>query len=168
MPAARHRLDLLFVAAAPDRSVDAAAFNTLEAGWRAEGLIATSGPGAGPQRDALLPGGFARLWLDLAPDGALFANQLGGFRPRCPDSGAPLARPFAAAMEAWRAGGPRSLACPCGRVHPLEALDFEPPAAFARGAVIFSDVRSVEPTRRCLEAIRALLGPHRLLLRRPV
>ena len=71
-------------------------------------------------------------------------------------------------MRRWREqGGGRALACPaCGDIHPLEALSYQPPAAFARQALVFSDVASSRleaPTRQALESC---LGPVRVVLRR--
>ena len=53
-------------------------------------------------------------------------------------------RPFAAALEAWRAGGARALRCPCGVEHDLTSLVFEPPAAFAQQWLRLVDASSLE------------------------
>lgn len=71
----------------------------------------------------------------------LDANHQGGYRVRCPARATNVVPAYNGALTAWRAGGPRTLRCSaCGAQHPLEDLDFSPPAAFARGAVVFSDV----------------------------
>ncbi len=149
MPKPSRRLDLVLVSADPDRAGDPDALRGL-----ARALAGVSG---------------ARATRADLPDGvAFYANQQGGFRVRCPETGENLAPAFGPAMQAWRAGGPRSLVCPaCGAVHPLAALDFAPLAAFGRGAVVLTDVRSAElPADARAQAEAALGGPIRVVRRR--
>ncbi len=85
-----------------------------------------------------------------------FANGQGGFRVGCPLDGRSLTGPFRVAIEAWRAGGARSLACPCGDQHDLDALRYEPPAGFAREALVVNDALSAElppPTRSAIATL---------------
>ncbi|GDX80686.1 hypothetical protein LBMAG42_24970 [Deltaproteobacteria bacterium] len=77
-------------------------------------------------------GGERGVIAERADPERFIANGQGGFRVRCPSRGETLVRPFATALESWRAGGRRALRCPCGQEHDLAALLFEPPAAFAR------------------------------------
>lgn len=80
---------------------------------------------------SVMLGGEREVIADRADPERFLANGQGGFRVRCPRSGEALVRPFAVALEAWRAGGRRALRCPCGAEHDLASLLFEPPAAFA-------------------------------------
>lgn len=166
-----HRLDLLILPRQPDRAPDAAAFAALIDGWSARGCVAPSPGriGAGPAAEALLPGGFSALRLDLPARPALYANEQGGFRVPCPGCDAPLARALGPAFEGWRSGGPRRIACgACGRSQDLYAVEAVPPVGIALGAVIFMDVGGIELRPEALAALEATLGPApRALLRRP-
>ncbi|MSQ02423.1 MAG: hypothetical protein EXR71_11120 [Myxococcales bacterium] len=73
-----------------------------------------------------------------------FANGQGGFRVGCPYDGRSLTGPFRVAIEDWRAGGPRLLLCLCGEQHDLGDLRYEPPAGFAREALVVNDAPSGE------------------------
>ena len=160
MASRRRRLDLLWVPADPERSLDPAAFDALRARWADQGWL-DRGPGAPA-------GGFSRLWLDQPGEATVYANQVGGFQVRCPSEGGSIVPAFYAAVTAWRAGGARSLTCPaCGAHHPLEALDFRPPAAIARGAVVLSDVGQATLSHQVRVELSAITGPGRLILRRP-
>lgn len=160
MPRTRRRLDLLWVPVQVEQAVDRPAFDDLAARWRALGWL-DRGPGSPA-------GGFARLWLDDPGRVALYANQLGGFQVRCPESGGPVVAGFNAAMKSWRAGGPRTMDCPvCPATHRLEQLDFRPAAAFASGAVVLSDAARTTLRPSVLEELAAITGAGRVVLRRP-
>jgi hypothetical protein len=146
----------------PDAAVLFEAWPPVRAAWEAAGLIVGGRGGPG-----LVEGGCARVWLDRPGGLTLYKNEYGGFRVDCPACGGLLSGPFGLAMEAWRRGGPRSLVCPgCGGEAGLEALCFRPEAAFAMGALVFSDVGGIELSAEALEGGRALFGPCRSLLRR--
>jgi hypothetical protein len=165
-----HRLDLLLLPEHIDQDVDPVAFAFIADGWIGGGLLAhrPGGLGPGPAANALLPGGFAALRLDRPGATTLYANEQGGFRAPCPRCGAPLAGPLSAAVEAWRRGGPRALTCPrCGWAGDLSAIQGQPPFGIARAAVIFADVGGVELSSLGQEALAALLGAARVVLRRP-
>lgn len=165
MPHASHRLDLLRVPADLDAPPDQEAWQRLLAAWRADGRLA--GSGSGRDGDGLIQGGFRRLWLDDPGRLTLYANQQGGFRVSCPRGGANLAAEFSAALQRWREGADRGLPCPaCGAWHALEAIPLSPPGAFARWAVVFSDVGSLELREDAEQALIAALGPLRPVLRR--
>lgn len=165
MPRASHRLDLALVPTEAARPPDRAAWEALLARWRAEGLLVEGRPG--PRADALIPGGFARLWLDEPGRLTLYANQQGGYSARCPSCEALLTAAFSAALQRWREGGPDQLRCPaCGLALPLARATLAPPGAFARFAVILADVSALEPEPDALRALEAALGPLRRILRR--
>lgn len=165
MPHASHRLDLIVAPSDPDRALDPAAVAVVRAGWAAAGLLDGSAPG--PRRDGLIVGGFRRFWVDEPGAVVLYANLQGGFLVRCPQTEAPLARPFQAALTAFRRGGPRALRCPaCGEDHALEALSYAPPALYARGALCFADVGDTVLQPEPFAALAAALGPLRAVVRR--
>lgn len=119
--------------------------------WQARGLA---------QSDEIVEGGYRLARVDDPGRIHLYANQQGGFKVCCPVNGAPLARPFGAALEAWRRGAPRMLACPaCGANHPLEEVELQPPGGFARGAVVLADVGGPELSTLGRLELVALLGP---------
>lgn len=135
MPPARHRLDLL--------------------------LLREGGPWPASALGRLRAAGFdAELFHAEAE--RFLSNRQGGFHVRCPRTGEGIARPFARAVEAWRAGGARRLDCPCGQAHDLAELAFDPPAAFARDWIELHDVDDAELPAE----LAAALGPHRRLWRR--
>ena len=80
----------------------------------------------------LAEGGAGEMTAESFERDRFIANGQGGYRVCCPESGHSIVRPFAAALEAWRGGAPRTLNCPCGAVHALDSLTFSPPAGFAR------------------------------------
>lgn len=162
MPRPSHRIDLLLLPA--DRSVtpDASAFDALKREWTAEGRI---GPGA--ERDGLVQGGFRRLWLDLPGRLTLYANQQGGYYVRCPVCRAGIALAFSEAVQGWRRGGAFGLSCPaCGAEHPLDAVTLAPPGAFALGAVVLSNVASLDLAADVHQRLRPVLGEIREIVRR--
>lgn len=155
MPRPSHRIDVLAVPADPERSVGQDDFETLKARW------------AAGEPDDLVAGGFRRVWLDLPGRMVLYANQQGGFRVRCPKGGDEIARAFEAAHRAWRRGGERILPCPgCGQAHPFDVLEFAPPAAFGRCAVVFADAASISLSDHALSDLQALLGEVKVVVRR--
>ncbi|MEL6342671.1 MAG: hypothetical protein AAFV53_06035 [Myxococcota bacterium] len=159
-----HRLDLILVSNTVERHPDAAAFADVCAAWRAAGRLVGDGPGEGTP---LVDGGFRRLWLDLPARVTLYANHQGGYYVRCPITQGNLAREFSVAVEQWRAGEPRTLACPhCGQIHPLEEVRMAPPGAFGRGAVIFSDVGSMGLGPGVEAALMPVLGECQAIGRR--
>ena len=151
MALARHRLDLLLLPAEPDTGRAA-----IEAAWdglRAAGVIPVGGGG--------------RVRLDVHDTVRFWANRTGGFRVACPDQRVPIVAAFVRALEAWRVGGPRVLACPaCGDAHPLEALAFAPDAGFARGAVCLEQVEHAEVPRGVHDALVDAWGGVRVVARR--
>ena len=165
MPLPTSHLDLVFVSVDRQAALDGTAWAKLQAAWEAKGWL--KGSRAGPQVDGLLPGGFARVWHDIPDKAPLYANQVGGFRVRCPVDGAPLAREFGRAVQAWRRGGDFSLACPsCGELHALDAISLVPKGRFARGAIIFSSVEGLDLVPGALAELEAALGPLAVVERR--
>ena len=161
MPRASHRVDLLLVPDDLQRIPCAEAFAVVKQMWTAAGLLE---PASG---SGLVQGGFRRLWLDLPDRLWLYANHQGGYHVRCPQSGGNLAAIFSAAVQDWRHGGEFALRCPCcDRSHALDAIILAPPGAFARGAVIFSDVGSLTLADGVLEALQPVLGECREIVRR--
>lgn len=121
----------------------------------------------GPQAGRLGIGDFARLHLDRPPAPTLYANRLGGFQVRCPETGAPLVADFSRAMGRWRAGGDRSLDCPsCEHTHLLDDLSFRPPAAIGPWAVVAADVGSATWSEEARTWAAEALGSLRFVARR--
>ncbi|TVQ90091.1 MAG: hypothetical protein EA397_14160 [Deltaproteobacteria bacterium] len=109
----------------------------------------------------LVDGGFASIRLDRPPRLTLYANRQGGFRVRCPAGGQNIVPSFNAALSSWRAGGQATIAeCgACGGEHALSELDFAPPAALGRGAIVLVDVGSMRLTAEGGARFEAILGP---------
>jgi hypothetical protein len=162
MALARHRLGLLLLPVDPELPRE-----RLEQAWEvlaAEGWREGSRPGSLP---ALSSGGFLRAWLDVEDDVRFVANRLGGFRVRCPATGANLVPQFPRALEAWRSGGPRALGCTaCVGTHALEALLYAPEAGFARGWIALEEVEDASPSEALLARLAALWGGVRVVARR--
>jgi hypothetical protein len=125
-------------------------------GWASVALAALAASGLAG--DALVPGGHGPVAAFEEDRPRFLGNSLGGFQVRCRDSGRPVARPFARALEGWRSGGPRSMACPCGALHALEDLDFRPPALFARSWIEIRDAASAELAPAAVATLGALGG----------
>lgn len=162
MATASRRLALLLLPGEPEAPVA-----LVEAGLAA---LRNDGWGeAGPR--ALVEGGCLPPAVEVVASGAVgfLSSGLGGFRVRCPVDGRAVVAPFNAALTRWRGGGERSLACPCGRLHDLVALDFAPPAAFARAAIRLGEVASVELAAGAEAVLGRQWGAHgglRAVLRR--
>jgi hypothetical protein len=162
MPHASRRLDLLVLPKDVDQPLDESAVSGLFEGWGVDIR------GHSPQASSLVEGGCKRIWLDQPGRLWLYGNQAGGFRVRCPTKGDNISAAFGRAHRAWKDGSPRTFDCTvCGAVHPLEACHFEPPAAFARWAVVFSDVGAPVLSAGTEAQLMAVLGPIQLIGRRP-
>ncbi len=151
-----HRLDLVCVPQDRSRVPDPAAF--AQAMAQVDGAFAT-----------LVEGGAGTVRLDLPQGRAIYGNIAGGFRVFCPADGGAIAKPFAGAVERWKAGGPFMLSgCPsCGGDHALDAIDCRPVVAFGRGAVVFADIGGADLLPAGRAWAEALLGPVHVVLRRP-
>lgn len=158
MPPASHRLDLLLVPDQPERPLDRPAWDALLRSWIGRGHVRGTGPG--PAAEALIEGGFRRLWLDDPGRVTFFGNHQGGFRVTCPATGLPIAPRFSEALTRWRGGGPRALDCPaCGASHLLEAVRLDPPGAFGPFAVCLADVSALHLRPAARLEVEAALGP---------
>lgn len=162
MPHASHRLDLALLPVDPELAAPRAALDALRDRWRARGWLDQDGPGPVP----LIAGGFRRFWLDDPGRVALWANQQGGFQVRCPTTGANAAMDFTRGVEAWRRGAPRRAICACGEVHPLEDFTLRPPGGFARFALVFADVGSLDLDPAARAELSSAVGPLRDVVRR--
>lgn len=158
-PPARHQLALLVLPAEPDGPLDRG--SALMAAWRAAGFALGPGPG-----HPLVEGGCAAARACAAPAARFLANRQGGFRVRCPATGANAVPAFSRALEAWRRGGPRRLACDCGATHDLNALDFAPPAGFARSWVEVVDAASPVLLPEAARIVEEVWGESRVVWRR--
>ncbi len=122
-----------------------------------------------PERDAgwvpgdrtLFPDGFAGARIIAFDHEQFVSSGQGGFRVWCPVDARNATARFVPALEAWRRGGARSLACGCGGTHDLTALTYRPDCGFAKEWLEFSDVGAAE-----LVAPDALLEGVRVIWRR--
>jgi hypothetical protein len=153
MPHVSHRMDLLLVSTDMERVFTRTEFETFCARL--------------PSENAVIQGGFERVWLDQPGRMLLYANQQGGFRVHCPVNNDNIAGLFGRALVAWKAGAARALRCSaCGEEHPLETCELRPPGAFGRSAVVFSDVEGIALSAEASEVLADTLGPVHVLLRR--
>jgi len=133
-----------------------------------EGGVVSSDGAAGPHAEAWVEGGFARIYVDDPGRETLYANRLGGFRVRCPETGANVVPAFASAMSAWREGGVRRIEpCPaCGGGHDLAELELQPPGAFGRWAWVVADVATASLRPEAVAVLHETLGPGAWVRRR--
>lgn len=144
MPApARHQLAILLLCD------DAAA---VVARMQANGHL--DGDGPGPVQVA---GGFLRARVMRFDAEQFVSSGQGGFRVRCPAGAGNVTRGFVPALEAWRAGGARVLACRCGATHDLAELDYAPACGFAREWVELLDVGEATPPPGLPMGVRVVL-----------
>jgi hypothetical protein len=161
MPLAVHRLTLHLVSAVPD--APPARVEALRSRLRAEGWLSDDArPGPRP----LVAGGFDRARVETFDAPRFLSNWQGGFRVRCPNNGESAVDAFSAALAAWRAGGPRAMACGCGATHDLAALRYAPEAAFARGWLALLDAADAEVHPEALALAGDVLGGVRVIGRR--
>jgi hypothetical protein len=114
----------------------------------------------------ILAGGYARARVERFDAPRFVSNQRGGFRVTCPRDGRNVVPAFNRALPAWRAGGPRTLACGCGEVHDLADLAYFPPAAFARGWIALEGAEAVELLPEARRLAEAAIGRVRIVVRR--
>ncbi|MFN7142967.1 MAG: hypothetical protein ACK4YP_04275 [Myxococcota bacterium] len=160
MPPAVHRLSILLLPADPDTPGERA--EALRARLERDGWL--SGDTPGPR--ALVDGGFARARVEVFDTPRFASNNQGGFRVSCPVDGASVVVPFSRALERWRNGGPRALACTCGETHDLAALVYAPEAGFARGWLALLDVGGAAVDPAALALADEVLGGVRVVARR--
>lgn len=111
--------------------------------------------------------GAARLRVERYERPQLIANQVGGFRVRCPRCDASIVPIFVAAQEAYRQGGERALRCDqCAAVVALEALRFSPPAAYGAVTLTLDDVDAATIPAELAERITRAIGPWVAIARR--
>ncbi len=161
MPPAAHRLTLLLLPMDPDRpgSVAVELYERLQRG----GWI---GPDGGPGPRPLVEGGFARARPEVFDRTRFASSGQGGFSVRCPVDGSNVVAPFSSALEAWRVGGPRHVACGCGREHDLVDLVYSPEAGFARGWLAVIDVQGIELDAEARAEAEVLFEGVRIVVRR--
>ncbi len=156
-----HHLDLCLVPADPNRKAPDRV--DLFDRFAAAGFTNPDGS-AGPACDALVQGGFARVRLDVPGAMALYSNGQGGFRVFCPRCATNL-------TAVW-SGQPRDpggeVICGCGATSRLDALDYRPPAAYGRWAVVIADAADGQITDAGGETVRSFLGEVRVIGRRVV
>lgn len=156
------RVDVHLCPTDPDAPRPAAVDDVIAA-WRASGVLDAHG-GPGPAADALVPGGFARVWVDDPGRSTLIANHQGGFYASTPEGAAIQSAAFHAAARAHREGGPRTITVD-GRTWPLEALEYRPPAAWARWSIVLGDAAAITLGEAAAIA-DSRLGPLRRIVRR--
>lgn len=157
-PRARHRVDLLLVPTDMNRRPDATAFAALHEDWEATGRL---------QDSSLIDGGFRRVWLDNPGFVSLYANQQGGFSAHCPTTEQRVTRAFGRAVQGWRDGQPHAMVCPaCQNTHRLTDVRLRPDGAFARCAVVFTDVDSIRLGDTVQDMLQSVLGESRIVVRR--
>lgn len=132
---------------------------------RLEALGVAAGRAPGSRATDFVEGGYSGVRVERRDTDGLYANGQGGFRVRCPETGENVVPAFQEARKAWRDGGEAVLrVCPsCGRSHRMGALDYAPPAAVGRGAVVLSGVACAELTEAGLARLTAALGPLRVV-----
>ena len=115
----------------------------------------------------LLKGGVAAHRVERGEGMRFWANQQGGFRVKCPVTGANLVPVFSAALAEWRKGQERALICPaCTAAHDLARLNFFPAAGFGCSALVLCDVESLDWVSADREALEEVLGPFTQVARR--
>ena len=147
------RLGLLVVPSDP--TLPTAAVEAVRASWHAAGID-----------ERLVPGGHGRVWTDAGTSVRFVSTRQGGFRVGCPRDGRTVVAGFVRALSAWRAGGPRRLACVCGEVHDLADLAYAPPAAFATAWIVVEDVAAPALDPVAASLAKELWGEVRIVLRR--
>jgi hypothetical protein len=160
VPPAAHRLSLLLLPGEPDAASEIVL--RLRDRLRGDGFLAGDTPG--PR--ALVDGGFDLARAEVFDEVRFASSGQGGFAVRCPVDGTNVVGAFNRALPRWRAGGPRRLACTCGREHDLTELRYLPDAGFARGWLALIDVQSVELTPEGRAAVTAVMPDVRILVRR--
>jgi hypothetical protein len=97
-----------------------------------------------PGQQALLAGGFVRARVVRFEQTQFVSSGQGGFRVLCPSDGRNATARFVPALEGWRRGGDRAVACGCGARHDLSAMTYRPECGFAREWLEFSDVGAAD------------------------
>lgn len=164
------RLDVVLVPTAPE--VPPERGHAFVAELVAAGVLAADGS-PGPAVASGFRGTFARVRVDDPGQVTLWANLVGGFRPACPRTGAPVVEGFTAAVRALRASGDAQTStfrCPaCGEVHALDAVTVEPGGvAVGRWALALAQVDDPDTGLAPALAARwtALVGAYRRVVRR--
>ena len=161
MPHASHRLDLYLVPMKPAENL-ASALDDLWVSLVLEQVIDALG-WAGPAASSWVLGGFGRMRIDRFDQPRIFANQQGGYRVHCPQCGASAVRSLQLATQ----NGRHEAKCDnCGTTTGLNDLEYAPPAAFGRFAVVFTEAEDANPTPGALAALLSALCPCRLVWRR--
>lgn len=161
MPHASSRIDLLVVPSDSRQGVEEHAVSQLFGRW------SLNERGRAPDMSSIVDGGCERVWFDRPGRIVLYANQTGGFRVRCPDTGVNISAEFGRSHREWKCGGANTVDCPCGTLHGLEACLLEPPGAFASWAIVFASAEGLALTEQAARDVRELVGPYRVVLRRP-
>ena len=165
MPLVRDSLQMIFLPAALDEvwtdlQINEFKQKCIERSWTAHDQC-------GVLKNAIVSGGFARFWFESSERLRLYANHQGGYRVFCPECSENIARAFAAAVQKWRAGSVRSLACSmCLAETPLEECVLKPYGGFAHSALIFAGVGEAAISLSAQQLISDVLGETRLVFKR--
>lgn len=158
----RSRLDLLLVSQA---AVSEEVLALQRADWvRMEITTGTQGR-PGVKANTLVQGGFGRLEVARSDQLAFYSNKVGGFRVFC--GSANITSVFVPAIEEWRSGGPMTVPCPACKIdHPLDQLNYRPPASFGRLVVTAYDVQYSAFAAEFESFMPHLSGPFELVYQR--
>jgi hypothetical protein len=105
----------------------------------------------------MVVGGFSRFRIDWPLEPVVYGNRLGGYRAQCPQCGFSLVRAMVAGLRSWRKGEGREFDCPnCRERTSLEAINYAPPAAPAKWALVFSRTESSDVQQDLLQKLESL------------
>lgn len=164
MPHASHRLSLFLVPKNPDAVLSRAVGDSVNGLLRKEGVLAMDDR-AGANAHAMVVGGFSRFRIDWPPDPVVYGNRLGGYRAECPQCGVSVVTAMVAGLRSWRKGEGRGFNCPnCQERTSLEAVNYAPPAAPGKWALVFSRTESSEVQPDLLQKLESLCGSELLAI----
>ena len=167
MPLPRHQLDIIICPAHCEQVLSGQGGRRLLQKWQSHGWIDADGKCVLSHKNAMIQGGFARLFLDQPEGMRFYGNHQGGYYVQCPTNSSNIVPSFVTAMKQWRQNQHRSLHCPsCEQSHDLNDLYFRPPAAFAMGALVIQNVDSTEICPTVLNDLQLWLGDFKLVLKR--
>ena len=170
MPFPRSQLDMVIVSSLDDSVISEEKLSTLRTEWERNGYLSQGGLTLLGQ-EFLGVGDDVGIRFEPSEDYRLYGNHQGGYRVFCPKCNANCTDAYVLVVGEWRKSqtAPQSMSLLCVECHHssnLTQLIGRPDMSFSRGAIILSNVDSVDVSTEAQTCLTHTIGPIKFIYRR--